>query len=472
MHRTFIRLVSFTIGLSFLGIGPVRLQAAERSLSPTVVLCQQMHLPVYQQTITAAFNTYQNSLMSEWQRQVDFRLRAAKTAAIRATRTRVLAANSTSLQRLLTQTKTQQNNDLRADVATLTRLIENEAESGRVLAWVKQVPSFTNLNRTLNTLQVRLLGYASTNDKPIITRVWASQRATFLATFISARTAARQDLVTSLESCVQDANGSEENNDVMMEEADISSTNVPATTTMRTLDPNDNSDASHPELDITRPENQNQTAFNRIADDPRTRSAYYGDYGPTSTVTGLVGMMRGCVGVFAQTNTPQRGTLIKGSASSVYYYASNGKRYVFPSALELQSWYGAVTPMAGLAQLTDTRPCRAVVQVPDSMLASIQLGGNVTVRPNAYVLSTDARRPSGERILYIVERSHTLRPIVLSPGEDQTQFINQLYPLQGDGEVFSIPEALFRQDYTVGSSFTRTSTLSTGSPTIEQELGL
>lgn len=242
-----------------------------------------------------------------------------------------------------------------------------------------------------------------------------------------------------------------------------------------TLDPNDNSDASHPELDITRPENQNQANFNRIADDPRYRAAYYGDYGPTSTVTGIVGMMRGCVGTFSQTSTPQRGTLIKGSASYVYYYASNGKRYIFPSALELQSWYGARTPMGGLSQLTDTRPCRAVVQVPDSVLAGIQIGGNVTVRPDAYVVTTDSTEYNDEtRVRYIVEAHRTLRPITVNPadGEYVSQMIDRLYPLQGDGEVFSIPDALFHQDYTIGAPFTRTSTLSPSSATIEQELGI
>lgn len=63
---------------------------------------------------------------------------------------------------------------------------------------------------------------------------------------------------------------------------------------------------------------------------------------------------------------PQTDILIKASGQSVYYYANNGKRYVFPNEKTYFSWfidfYGIIT-------------------VSDAELAAIQLGGNVTYRP-------------------------------------------------------------------------------------------
>lgn len=68
---------------------------------------------------------------------------------------------------------------------------------------------------------------------------------------------------------------------------------------------------------------------------------------------------------------PTTGALIKGSLPAVYYYSSNGKRYVFPDPKAYHSWY----------------PDFSNVQtISDADLASISIGGNVLVRPGTNLI--------------------------------------------------------------------------------------
>ncbi len=60
------------------------------------------------------------------------------------------------------------------------------------------------------------------------------------------------------------------------------------------------------------------------------------------------------------------GDLIKASGPAVYYYSSNGKRYVFPTEKTYFTWYSNFS---------------AVKTITDSELASIMIGGNVTYKP-------------------------------------------------------------------------------------------
>lgn len=59
------------------------------------------------------------------------------------------------------------------------------------------------------------------------------------------------------------------------------------------------------------------------------------------------------------------GALIKGSLPAVYYYASNGKRYVFPNQNTFNTWFADFS---------------SVQVISDADLASISIGGNVTYR--------------------------------------------------------------------------------------------
>lgn len=61
-----------------------------------------------------------------------------------------------------------------------------------------------------------------------------------------------------------------------------------------------------------------------------------------------------------------RDVLVKASGPAVYYYAEDGKRYVFPNERVYYSWFSDFS---------------GVVMITDEELASIPIGGNVTYRP-------------------------------------------------------------------------------------------
>ncbi|TAL20166.1 hypothetical protein EPN90_01565 [Patescibacteria group bacterium] len=101
---------------------------------------------------------------------------------------------------------------------------------------------------------------------------------------------------------------------------------------------------------------------------------------------------RGCCGAFPQAKLAP-GMLIKGSLPFIYYFGSNGKRYVFPTHLELISWYGPFidTPHGKLPSPGDStwmkgeKMCGQVYQFSDAAIGAIPIGGNVTFRPGVFV---------------------------------------------------------------------------------------
>ncbi|NQU84088.1 MAG: serine protease [Parcubacteria group bacterium] len=64
-------------------------------------------------------------------------------------------------------------------------------------------------------------------------------------------------------------------------------------------------------------------------------------------------------------------SLVKGSSSAVYYFASDGKRYVFPNDKTYKTWFKGFS---------------SVTQVSDTELASMQIGGNITYRPGVKMI--------------------------------------------------------------------------------------
>jgi len=67
--------------------------------------------------------------------------------------------------------------------------------------------------------------------------------------------------------------------------------------------------------------------------------------------------------------------LVKASGPAIYYYASDGKRYVFPNERIYKSWF---TDFSG------------VVMITDEELASIPIGGNVTYRPGIRLIKIES----------------------------------------------------------------------------------
>lgn len=151
----------------------------------------------------------------------------------------------------------------------------------------------------------------------------------------------------------------------------------------------------------------------------------------------------GCCGKFAKTNPTelQAGDLIKAEGvHSVYYYGSDHKRYLFPTSIELDSWFAPLDAMS--VPLRDYHDvCNSVLEITESELADIALGNNVTRRPGAYIMgiSTDPKR-------YVVDLHHVLR-------QASPQILEGIYPGTVGVRTLLVADGFF-VDYTIGSPLT------------------
>jgi hypothetical protein len=153
-----------------------------------------------------------------------------------------------------------------------------------------------------------------------------------------------------------------------------------------------------------------------------------------------------CLPVRAATLSP--GDLIKASGPAVYYFAANGKRYVFPTDKTYFTWYSDFS---------------SVKTITDSDLSAITIGGNVTYRPGVKLLkvTTDPRT-------YAVDAGHSLRWI-------KTEAIaKQLYGDNWAKSVDDLPDPFF-VNYTVATPIETASdyvpaTAMSASPTIQATL--
>ncbi len=148
------------------------------------------------------------------------------------------------------------------------------------------------------------------------------------------------------------------------------------------------------------------------------------------------GWLEGCCGPYASTDAAPRKTLIKGTRPTVYYYAANGKRYVFPFSKVMASWVGPYGK--GNEPAFDSTACSQVVQLTDKALGEIPIGGNVEFRPGTVVtgIESDTRR-------YVVDRGHTLRPL------ERLELASKLMS-NIDVRTVLLPEPFFT-NYVIGS---------------------
>lgn len=118
------------------------------------------------------------------------------------------------------------------------------------------------------------------------------------------------------------------------------------------------------------------------------------------------------------------GDLIKGSGSTVYYFAPNGKRFVFPNDKTYFTWY---TNFDGVRRISD------------GALASIPLGGNVTYRPGVKMvkITTDPK-------VYAVDQNGVLRWVKTE------QIAESLFGLAWKSRIDDVPDAFFT-NYRVGN---------------------
>jgi hypothetical protein len=90
---------------------------------------------------------------------------------------------------------------------------------------------------------------------------------------------------------------------------------------------------------------------------------------------------------------PTHTDLFKAAGSPfVYYLAIDGKRYVFPLAAHLASWFGK-TDANGVPSL-DASVCGFVTEYPEWTVAAIPPGGNIGFRPGTFVtgIESDPKR--------------------------------------------------------------------------------
>jgi len=120
------------------------------------------------------------------------------------------------------------------------------------------------------------------------------------------------------------------------------------------------------------------------------------------------------------------GTLIKGeSFSAVYYFAEDGKRYVFPNEKTYFTWF---------ENFDD------VISVDDKTLGTIPIGGNVTYRPGKKMvkITTDPK-------VYVVDKGGVLRHV------DSEQLAETFYNINWNQQIDDIPDAFFI-NYKMGSA--------------------
>ncbi len=119
------------------------------------------------------------------------------------------------------------------------------------------------------------------------------------------------------------------------------------------------------------------------------------------------------------------GDLIKASGPAVYYFAADGKRYVFPNEKTYFSWF---VDFSGVRTISDTE------------LASYLIGGNVTIRPGTRLvkIQTDPK-------VYAVTLGGILHWV------ESEALATSLYGSAWAQRVVDVPDSFF-VNYTIGSS--------------------
>ena len=129
----------------------------------------------------------------------------------------------------------------------------------------------------------------------------------------------------------------------------------------------------------------------------------------------------------AKAATIGAGSLIKASGPAVYYYASNGKRYVFPNEKTYKTWYADFS---------------TVMTITDAELAAIQIGGNIVYRAGTTLvkITTDPK-------VYAIGPKGVLHWIT-----SETVALD-LYGAAWNTIINDVPDAFFT-NYTYGSDLT------------------
>jgi hypothetical protein len=144
-----------------------------------------------------------------------------------------------------------------------------------------------------------------------------------------------------------------------------------------------------------------------------------------TTIAWSIGFAAFVMPLAAEAATLASGDLIKASTPAVYYYAADGKRYVFPNENTYFSWY---PDFSGVKEITDEE------------LAVISIGGNITIRPGTFLvkITTDPKvyAVTSGGVLHWVESEDVAQKLWLSDWADW---------------VVDVPDSFFT-NYSIGSS--------------------
>lgn len=126
------------------------------------------------------------------------------------------------------------------------------------------------------------------------------------------------------------------------------------------------------------------------------------------------------------------GDLIKGTASTaVYYYASDGRRYIFPTAAIYSSWFIGFS---------------SIKTISDADLAAVPTSGNVTVRPGklVQVVSMDTPWRVMDPKVYAVSRGGILRWVKTADAA------SAIFGTDWEKKIVAVPE-VFVTNYNYGA---------------------
>ncbi|MFZ2803644.1 MAG: hypothetical protein WA001_00310 [Patescibacteria group bacterium] len=157
----------------------------------------------------------------------------------------------------------------------------------------------------------------------------------------------------------------------------------------------------------------------------KTLKKVFSTFVTLTTILSSVGIGAMVLPSTAAAATLSTGALIKASGPAVYYYAADGKRYVFPNEKTYFSWFNDFS---------------SVQTITDDELAAIPIGANVTIRPGTKLvkITTDPKT-------YAVSQCGTLHWI-------QSEAIaSALYGSNWAQRVVDVPDGFF-VNYTIGSS--------------------
>ena len=120
------------------------------------------------------------------------------------------------------------------------------------------------------------------------------------------------------------------------------------------------------------------------------------------------------------------GDRFKGSGTTVYFYASDGKRYIFATEAIYFSWYSSYS---------------GIKTVSDSQLVAVPLGGNVAPRPGTYLVqfvNMDVPFRVIDPKVYVVDQNLRLRHVATA------SVAQTLYGTDWESDIIAMPEVFFR----------------------------